>query len=252
MRSTQFDANVLKKLILKEKIVTMEQMKEALGTQADTTIFRKLRELSYLCSYSHGGKYYTLAQVPRFDELGLWIYDEVRFSRQGPLVNTIAHLVEQSDRGYFENDLSNLLGVCVRVPALKLSKEGRLSRQKVAGRYLYCSADTKARERQVAAAKREHAIGLFALEPMPSWLQLDEAEKLLQLFLGFLDQRQRSLFAGLESLKLGPGGDTTIAQLFGLHRQTVAKGRNELRRGITEMNQLLRSDRNRRSQKDDS
>ena len=43
-----------------------------------------------------------------------------------------------------------------------------------------------------------------------------------------LDEQQRRLFAGLEALKLGHGGDIRIADLLGLHPQTVAKGRREL------------------------
>ena len=46
-----------------------------------------------------------------------------------------------------------------------------------------------------------------------------------------LDERQRRLYAGLESLKLGVGGDEHIAELFGIDRHTVARGREELIEG---------------------
>jgi len=39
------------------------------------------------------------------------------------------------------------------------------------------------------------------------------------------------LYAGLESLKLGHGGDAHIASLLGLDPHTVARGRQELLRG---------------------
>jgi len=48
------------------------------------------------------------------------------------------------------------------------------------------------------------------------------------LFLSALDERQRRLYAGRESLKTGHGGDAYIAELFGLDRHTVARGRAEL------------------------
>ena len=44
----------------------------------------------------------------------------------------------------------------------------------------------------------------------------------------FLDEKQRRLYAGLESIKQGHGGDKKIARLFGLDVHTVAKGRKEL------------------------
>jgi len=38
-------------------------LKQALGTEADATVFRKLAELSYRTSYSHRGRFYTLDEI---------------------------------------------------------------------------------------------------------------------------------------------------------------------------------------------
>jgi len=46
-----------------------------------------------------------------------------------------------------------------------------------------------------------------------------------------LNERQRRLYAGLESLKLGHGGDAHMASLLGMDPHTVAQGRKELVRG---------------------
>jgi hypothetical protein len=46
-----------------------------------------------------------------------------------------------------------------------------------------------------------------------------------------LNERQRRLYAGLESLKLGYGGDTHIASLLGMDPHTVARGRQEIMSG---------------------
>ena len=56
----------------------------------------------------------------------------------------------------------------------------------------------------------------------------DELKAAIILFFSLLDEQQRRIYAGLESLKLGHGGDQRIAQLLGLDRGTVAKGRDEL------------------------
>ena len=63
---------------------------------------------------------------------------------------------------------------------------------------------------------------------------------LVELFLSLLDEKQQRLFAGLESIKLGYGGDKKIAHLFGLDMHTVAKGRKELRRGEIETDRVRR------------
>jgi len=47
-------------------------------------------------------------------------------------------------------------------------------------------------------------------------------------FCGLLDEQQRRLFAGLESLKYGRGGDQKLAALLQLDPHTVARGRQEL------------------------
>jgi len=48
------------------------------------------------------------------------------------------------------------------------------------------------------------------------------------LFFSLLDEKQRRLYAGLEALKTGHGGDARIAELLGLDSRTVGRGRREL------------------------
>ena len=48
------------------------------------------------------------------------------------------------------------------------------------------------------------------------------------LFFSVLDEQQRRLYAGLESIKLGHGGDKKIAELLGIDAHTIAKGRQAL------------------------
>jgi hypothetical protein len=43
-----------------------------------------------------------------------------------------------------------------------------------------------------------------------------------------LDERQQRLYVGLESQKLGHGGDRQLALITGLSVDTIAKGRQEL------------------------
>jgi hypothetical protein len=43
-----------------------------------------------------------------------------------------------------------------------------------------------------------------------------------------MDEQQRRWYVGLESLKIGHGGDTLLAQITGLHVETIRRGRQEL------------------------
>ena len=51
------------------------------------------------------------------------------------------------------------------------------------------------------------------------------------MFYSLLDEQQRRLYAGLEALKFGHGGDRKMARLLGLDPDTVAKGRQQLLHG---------------------
>ena len=240
MKKQRYHSKELKGLILENKITTMVELKEVMGTTVDATIFRKLRELCYLRSYSHRGKYYTLPEVARFNEQGLWSCRGVQFSKQGSLLNTIEHHVNDTVAGYFEYELESLLHVVVRVALLKLLKDNKIFRQKVSSRYLYCSSRMQKRKRQCSERKKQQAIADSALEPMSSEILYQEGKTLVELFVSLLDEKQRRLYAGLESIKLGHGGDKKIAQLFGLDMHTVAKGRKELWSGEIQTDRVRR------------
>jgi hypothetical protein len=240
MKKERYSSKALKRILVEYKIATMLELKAAMGTTVDATIFRKLRELCYLRSYSHRGKYYTLPEIVRFNEQGLCSYRGVHFSKQGSLLNTIEHHVTHSEAGYFEFELESLLHVGIRVAVLKLLKDNRIYRQKVCGRYLYCSSRMMKRKRQCSERKKQQAIADLALEPMSSEVLYQEGKTLVELFVSLLDEKQRRLYAGLESIKLGHGGDKKIAQLFGLDAHTVARGRQELWSGKIETDGVRR------------
>lgn len=57
---------------------------------------------------------------------------------------------------------------------------------------------------------------------------LNEVKAAIILFYSLLNEKERRLYAGLESMKIGRGGDTAISELLGIDRKTIARGRNEL------------------------
>ena len=57
---------------------------------------------------------------------------------------------------------------------------------------------------------------------------MNEIKASIILFYCTLNEKQRRLYAGLESLKFGNNGNQSIATLLGLNVKTVAKGKKEL------------------------
>lgn len=228
MRSETFSADAIARLLRRRTIAEMDELKIALGSSVDMTVFRKLRELSYLASYSHRGKYYALVESAQFDERGLWSFRGVRFSRFGSLVDTLEAFVARASRGCLASELSSELGVDVKQPLLVLVRTGRLAREDVAGLYLYCSADRRRRREQLIC-RRLPATGEPVFSPLrKADSDSNEARAAIVLFMSLLDEQQRRLFAGLEALRLGRGGDRAVAEATGLDPHTIAKGRQEL------------------------
>jgi hypothetical protein len=228
MRTQSYRAEVLVELFRSRKIATLPELKEALGTAADMTVFRKLGEIGYRTSYSHRGKYYALAEEMDFDARGLWAFESVRFSRHGTLLDTACAFVSEAGAGFFSGELENILDVGVKEALLKLFRQERVSREQISGRYLYCSSKPAARRRQLMARRmleRERGMvpGFAGGEAVP-----DELKAAIVLFVSMLGEKQRRLYAGLESLKLGHGGDRRIAELTGIDVHTVARGRRDL------------------------
>jgi hypothetical protein len=218
MNTVHFPAEKLLALFQAQKIATLPQLKAALGSSVDVTVFRKLATLPYRSSYSHRGAYYTLDSIARYDEFGLWSYQDVYFSRHGTLLHTAATLVTNAAAGYFAEELVALVQVVVKDPLRQLVQQDRLHRREVQGRYLYCAAERARRQEQWAARQAQQA---------PE----DELQTAIVLFYSLLDEQQRRLYAGLESLEWGHGGDRRMAELFGLDVGTVARGRQELLSG---------------------
>lgn len=56
----------------------------------------------------------------------------------------------------------------------------------------------------------------------------------MNLFLSRLDEQQRRWYVALEAKKLGHGGVTRLAQITGLHEDTIRRGRVELDRELVD------------------
>ena len=228
MRPTVFSREALTRELRRRTIATGPQLADALGNPSRSTLFRLLREVAYVSSYSHRGRYFALTACARFDDDGLWSHDGVHFSSHGTLLATVEAWVQAAPRGWRPDALDARLGVRTIDPLRKLVRQGRLARVQAQGRALYCSADPDRSQRQQAARRASHA------GPPPRLPQRSVADALaaaFALFVSLLNEKQRRLFAGLWSMAYGRGGDRRAAAWVGLTRKTVRKGRRELAAG---------------------
>ena len=227
MRPPIFDPQTIRRYLLRHKIASLDDLKRALKTDVDLTVFRKLKSLGYLSSYTHRGGYYSLNEIARFDDSGLWSHEAVWFSRYGTLLTTVETFVSRSPQGFFAHDLADALHVEVHDALRQLVQRGRLRRTEVAGLFLYTSIDPSLHRQQLRARQTAQSVPVVAdvgaLEVSP-----DELKASILLFYSLLDEQQRRLYAGLESIKLGHGGDTLLADFLNLDAHTVGRGRQPL------------------------
>ena len=164
MRPTSFEPSLLRQHLRRHKIADLPELKRVLGTDTDLTVFRKLKQLEYLTSYTHRGRFYTLAEIARFDDHGLWSQEAVWFSRYGTLLATVEVFVNRSPRGYYAPELAGELHAEVQEPLHQLVRQQRLSRMEVDGQFLYTAIDSPQRRNQTLARQRP------ARAVSPPWL----------------------------------------------------------------------------------
>jgi hypothetical protein len=227
MRPSTFDPSALRHHLRRHKIADLAELKRVLGTETSLTVFRKLKQLDYRASYTHRGRFYTLAEIARFDDRGLWSHEAVGFSRYGTLLATVEAFVNRSLDGYYAAELADQLHAEVQEPLRHLVQQQRLSRAEVEGQFLYTAIDAPQRRNQMRARRSAQAVPL-AVHSEALQLSPDELKATILLFYSLLDEQQRRLFAGLESIRLGHGGDTLLSDFLGLDVHTVASGRQQL------------------------
>jgi hypothetical protein len=109
----------------------------------------KIKQWQAYTSYNQNGKYYTLPQIPQFDQYGLWRYKDVGFSKYGNLKKTIIHLVTTSPAGFSGRQLGEILGLSPQSFLHHFRECPGIYREKYDGVFVYFSDVDDIYEKQV-------------------------------------------------------------------------------------------------------
>ncbi len=162
MLSKDDSLRTLRSLFRKSPVAPLETLFGALETRSRMSVFRRLRDVGYYSSYTHHGRFYTLAEIPEWDEHGLWRYEAIGFSQRGTLKATVAWCVEEADAGSTHAELRALLRLQVHDTLLALVRAGAIRREALAEVYLYLSADD---ERAATQLDARHELLAQAARP---------------------------------------------------------------------------------------
>ena len=171
MPSNTDPAKLLRAYFKKHLVATLPELSRVLQNPSRSSVYRRLKALGYLASYTHAGAYYTLAEIPGFDAAGLWRHQGIGFSKCGSLKSTIATWVGQSVAGYTLNELETQLHVRVQNAPLHLVRAGTLTRNDFDGLYVYLSGDSDRAGEQLVARHQFRASR--AGDALPDRLVID-------------------------------------------------------------------------------
>lgn len=148
-------------LLESRPVVTLKQIQQALDQASRATVFRYLQKVPYRRSYNHNGGYYARDDSDHYDRYGLWIYDDVFFSRDGSLKMTLRRLIQEAEAGFTHRELRTLLRVQVQFALSTAMREGVIDRASIEGLYVYVhpasdvqAGQLKRRRAQISAAKQ--------------------------------------------------------------------------------------------------
>lgn len=161
----------LRRCLQSRLVVDLAPLLQAIGTRCRVTVFRRLREVGYRTSFTHGGRYYALADTPRFDEHGLWFLRGIGFSRVKGLRATISELIEKSPAGLSYGELGRLTTVRVENALSALVRQGNCQRVRVGQQSIYVGRDPGTATDQ--ARRREEQAQAGRTRALPAASVLD-------------------------------------------------------------------------------
>jgi hypothetical protein len=140
----------------RQKIITLEQLVQLLRCSA-ITVRRRLKKWQTYTSINKNGRYYTLPQIPVFDEIGLWRYQTVLFSKHGNLKQTVIELIRQSPSGLDAGQIAKKLDLAANSSFFsQLKNVVALRREKHQGRFVYFSDSAEIYDRQKQRMLSDH------------------------------------------------------------------------------------------------
>lgn len=134
--------------VKKDIVFTLNRLVSILDCSSRTAQ-TKLKLWETYTSYNQNGKYYTLPEMPQFNEYGLWRYDNAAFSKHGNLKKTIVHLVTSASAGLTGRQLGDILSLLPQSFLHHFRKCPGMRREKFGGVYVYFGDDNSTYTRQV-------------------------------------------------------------------------------------------------------
>ena len=163
MRSTMKRENleILPRLFKRDKCWKIDDLSEQLDYSV-ISVRLFLKQVGYYRSITCNAKWYTLQYIPTFDRDGLWVHNNIVFSKHGNLNQTIAYFINKSGHGLTANEIADILSSPCHVTLNKMVKSNQIYRISAGRKYIYLSKNEAVRQKQI------NVIYKLKQSPLPS------------------------------------------------------------------------------------
>ena len=132
----------IKQLLRTNTAMSLSQLCQILNDRSRRSVYRDLKKLPLITSYSHAGQYHALKSDAKFNQHDLWFFNNISFSSHGTLKATLVSLITCADLGMTQKELKALLRIPVQNTLAGLIKSELVSRTLLPEKlYLYVSKD---------------------------------------------------------------------------------------------------------------
>lgn len=118
-------------------------------------LWNNLKKVGYYSSFTHNSKYYTLANIPDFNDNGVWFHTdpvigEIGFTNQKTATNLITWLINSSEAGLSQYEITDIMKIRISNLLISLVKKSKIRQLKVENKVYYFSIDENIFKKQYA------------------------------------------------------------------------------------------------------
>ena len=139
---------IVPRLFRREKCWKIDELSKQLNYSV-ISVRLFLKKVGYYRSITCNAKWYTLQYIPTFDRDGLWVHNNIVFSKHGNLNQTIAYFINKSSHGLTANEIADTVFSPCHVTLNKMIKSNQIYRISTGRKYIYLSNNETVRQKQI-------------------------------------------------------------------------------------------------------
>lgn len=157
MRFSNKEQSVIK-VFDKLKVVKKATVCQELNV-SHMTVVRAMEKFGYYSSINHNSLFYTLQNIPEFNNYGLWFFKDIVFSKYRNIKQTIVSMIDNSPEGYSEKELSGILHTQTSNILSRLVGQHQLSKIQNGRKAVYVSHKPGYKAKQMSNIAQKNETG---------------------------------------------------------------------------------------------